>query len=213
MFQPPDHADPEGLEGAGSPAGNAGASGTPSGPPPALNLDFLEGQDRAALDRAVPLVYNELRAIAHRHLAARGGDGTLNSTALVHEAYLKIGTQHASAWRDRSHFLALAALVMRQILIDRARARTAQKRGGVQRRITLEESTIASNEQAESLLHLDEALSRLADVAPRQARVVEFRFFGGMSEDEIGSVLGVTPRTVRRDWDKARLLLRTALSA
>lgn len=174
--------------------------------------DFLAGQDREALDRAVPLVYHELRALAHRHLAAHGGDPTLNSTALVHEAYLKLGSGSA-AWRDRAHFFALASLVMRQVLTDRARARAAEKRGGARRRVTLDEGTLTTDDQAESLLQLDDALARLAAVAPRLVRVVEFRFFGGMSEAEIGSVLGVTPRTVRRDWDKARLLLRSALSA
>ena len=179
--------------------------------------DFPDEQsttEREALDRALPLVYNELRAIAHRHLTAHGDGDTLNSTALVHEAYLKLGGDHASpAWRDRVHFFALASVVMRQILTDRARARMAIKRGGVQRRITLEEHTIAVDDQAEALLHLDEALARLAEIAPRLVRVVECRFFGGMSEEEIAAVLDVTSRTVRRDWDKARMLLRTALSA
>ena len=170
--------------------------------------------EQEALDRALPQLYNELRAIAHRHLAAHGDEDTLNSTALVHEAYLKLGGEKASpAWRDRVHFFALASVVMRQILTDRARARMAIKRGGLQRRITLEESTIAADDQAEALLHLDDALARLAEIAPRLVRVVEYRFFGGMSEEEIGAVLNVTTRTVRRDWDKARLLLRTALSA
>ena len=170
--------------------------------------------EREALDRALPQLYNELRAIAHRHLAAHGDEDTLNSTALVHEAYLKLGGEKASpVWRDRVHFFALASVVMRQILTDRARARMAIKRGGLQRRITLEESTIAADDQAEALLHLDDALARLAEIAPRLVRVVEYRFFGGMSEEEIGAVLNVTTRTVRRDWDKARLLLRTALSA
>lgn len=170
--------------------------------------------EREALDRALPLLYNELRAIAHRHLTAHGAEDTLNSTALVHEAYLKLGGDQASpAWRDRGHFFALASVVMRQILTDRARARMAIKRGGVQRRITLEENTIAVDDQAEALLHLDDALARLAEIAPRLVRVVEYRFFGGMSEEEIAGVLDVTTRTVRRDWDKARLLLRAALSA
>lgn len=170
-------------------------------------------RDRESLDRLVPLVYRELRIIAHRHLAAHGAEDTLNSTALVHEAYLKLGNEAGSAWRDRSHFFALASMVMRQILTDRARARTAVKRGGIQRRITLDEQTVAVDDQADSLLQLDDALARLAAVAPRLVRVVEFRFFGGMSEEEIASVLGVTTRTVRRDWDKARLLLRRALGA
>jgi RNA polymerase sigma factor (TIGR02999 family) len=171
------------------------------------------GQGRDELNRAIPLVYRELRTIAHRHLAAHGHEDTLNSTALVHEAYLKIGAQEGAAWQDRAHFFALASVAMRQILIDRARARTSLKRGGVQRQITLEEDTISTEDQAESLLQLDDALVKLAEVAPRLVRVVECRFFGGMSEEEIGSVLGVTTRTVRRDWDKARMLLRRALSA
>lgn len=186
-------------------------------PPPGLvgtdAFPFLVPQDRESIDRLIPLVYRELRAIAHRQLAAHGGDDTLNSTALVHEAYLKLGSDAGAAWQDRSHFFALASLVMRQILTDRARARTAAKRGGTQRRITLEEQTVSVDDQAESLLQLDDALSRLAAYAPRLVRVVEFRFFGGMTDEEIGSVLGITPRTVRRDWDKARILLRRALAA
>lgn len=174
---------------------------------------FAEPQDRESLDRLVPLVYRELRAIAHRHRAARGGADTLNSTALVHEAYLKLGQSAGAAWQDRAHFFALASMVMRQILTDRSRARVAGKRGGVQKRITLEEHTVAVDEQAESLMQLDDALGRIAEFAPRLVRVVEFRFFGGMSDEEIASALGVTARTVRRDWDKARVLLRWALAA
>lgn len=174
---------------------------------------FAEPRDRESLDRLVPLVYRELRAIAHRHRAAHGNADTLNSTALVHEAYLKLGKEAGAAWRDRSHFFALASMVMRQILTDRSRARVAGKRGGVQHRITLEEHTVAVDDQAESLLQLDDALDRLAEIAPRLVRVVEFRFFGGMTEEEIATVLGVTTRTVRRDWDKARVLLRRALAA
>lgn len=176
-------------------------------------FSFLASHDRESLDRLIPLVYRELRTIAHRHLAAHDGEDTLNSTALVHEAYLKLGAEAGSAWQDRSHFFALASIVMRQILTDRARARVALKRGGVQRRITLEENTLAVDDQAESLLQLNDALGRVAQIAPRLVRVVEFRFFGGMSDEEIGALLGVTPRTVRRDWDKARLLLRRALGA
>ena len=176
-------------------------------------LSFVAPQDRESLDQLVPLVYRELRTIAHRHLHSSGNQDTLNSTALVHEAYLKLGNGAAPTWQNRAHFFALASLIMRQILTDRARARVAEKRGGIRQRVTLEENTIAINDQAESLLQLDDALSRLADVSPRLVRVVEFRFFGGMSEEEIASVLGITTRTVRRDWDKARLLLRHALAS
>lgn len=174
---------------------------------------FLAPHDRESLDTLVPLVYHELRIIAHRHLNARDSDDTLNSTALVHEAYLKLGREADAVWKSRAHFFALASMVMRQILTDRARARVAEKRGGVQARITLEEDTMVVDDQADSLLQLDEALTRLAEVAPRLGRVVEFRFFGGMSEDEIATVLGITTRTVRRDWDKAKLVLRRALAA
>ena len=167
--------------------------------------------DRESLDKLVPLVYRELRTIAHRHLLSQGSEDTLNSTALVHEAYLKLEKQAGTVFRDRAHFFALASMVMRQILTDRARARVAEKRGGVQTRITLDEDTVVVADQADSLLQLDAALSRLAEVAPRLVRVVEFRFFGGMSEEEIASVLGITSRTVRRDWDKARVLLQRAL--
>ncbi len=180
-----------------------------------IGLDGLElfAQDRESLDRLVPLVYRELRTIAHRHLSASGSEDTLNSTALVHEAYLKLGNSTGPEWQDRTHFFALASMVMRQILTDRARARIALKRGGVQHRVTLDEETLAVDDQAESLLQLDDALTRLAAIAPRLVRVIEFRFFGGMTEDEVGAVLGVTTRTVRRDWDKARLWLRRALDA
>ena len=174
---------------------------------------FVAPHDRESLDKVVPLVYRELRTIAHRHLLSHGSEDTLNSTALVHEAYLKLGRDAATVCKDRVHFFALASMVMRQILTDRARARVAEKRGGVQTRITLEEDTVVVADQADSLLQLDAALARLAEVAPRLVRVVEFRFFGGMSEDEIASVLGITARTVRRDWDKAKLLLRRALES
>ena len=161
----------------------------------------------------IPLVYRELHTIAHRHLAAHDGSDTLNSTALVHEAYLKLGKKDGPEWQNQAHFFALASMAMRQIITDRARARVAAKRGGVQRRITLEEDFLAVDEQADALLQLDEALRDLAEVAPRLVHVVEFRFFGGMTEEEIASVLGITSRTVRRDWEKARLLLRRALES
>jgi RNA polymerase sigma factor (TIGR02999 family) len=166
---------------------------------------------RGELDLVVPLIYHELRALAHRRLMGQRGAVSLNTTALVHEAYLKLAGSAGPQWRDRSHFFALASKVMRQILVDRARARATLKRGAKRRVTTFDEQTIAADEQADSLLDLDEALNRLASVAPRLAHVVECRFFGGMTDAEIADVLGVTERTVRRDWDKARLLLRSAL--
>lgn len=173
--------------------------------------DVLSDQWRESLDRMVPSVYPELRAIAHRHLAARVRDGTLSTTAVVHEAYLKLAGQSRGAWRDQAHFLALASLTMRHILIDRARARAASKRGGARRPITFDDEAFPPEEQAEALIEIDEALRRLASFAPRLASVVEWRFFGGMAEEEIAALLGVTVRTVQRDWAKARLLLRHEL--
>jgi RNA polymerase sigma factor (TIGR02999 family) len=170
--------------------------------------------ERAALDGLVALAYDELRAVAHHRLARLGGAGsTLSTTALVHEMYLKLADHSAADWRDRAHFLAVASLAMRHVLVDCAKARRTLKRGGEQRRISLDDVEIGVDEQADALLQLDEALHRLAAVEPRLARVVECRFFGGLTEEEIADALGVTIRTVRRDWAKARVLLRRALES
>ena len=168
---------------------------------------------QGSLDRLVALTYDELRAIAHARLAARGGHGTLSTTALVHEAYLKLADHSASEWRDRGHFFAVASLAMRHVLVDFAKARNTLKRGGERRRITLDDDVIAVDEQADALLQLDDALTRLAEVEPRLAKVVELRFFGGLTEDEIADALGVVVRTVRRDWVKARVMLRHVLDS
>jgi len=170
-----------------------------------------EGRNQE-LDQVLPAAYDELRRIARRELRHRPND-TLRTTALVHEAYLKLAGADGLAWRDRPHFLAVASVAMRHILIDQARERCAAKRGGDRRAVTLDEEGIAVDAQAESLLALDEALTRLAELEPRLARVVECRFFGGLTEDETAESLGVTARTVRRDWVKARGLLHRALAA
>jgi RNA polymerase sigma factor (TIGR02999 family) len=167
---------------------------------------------RESLDRLVPGVYEELRRIARRQLAGREGGGTLSTTGLVHEAYLKLVDQSCLAWRDDAHFVALVAVTMRHVLVDRARARLAQKRDGGLHRITLDGELIAAPDQADAMLQLDDAIERLARVEPRLARVVDCRFFGGMSDDEIAAALAMTRRTVQRDWVKARMLLRRALS-
>ena len=164
------------------------------------------------LDLVASCAYHELRAIAHRRLAARGG-GTLSTTALVHEAYLKLVDQPHSAWRDRAHFLALASLAMRHVLVDRARELHTLKRGGACRHVTLDDEQIGAESQAETVLQLDEALDRLAAWEPRLARLVECRFFGGLTETETAEALGITVRTVQRDWVKARVLLRRALDS
>ncbi len=159
----------------------------------------------------MPLAYQDLLAIARRQLAVRAGGGTLSTTGLVHEAYLKLANQPHAAWRDRAHFYALSALAMRHVLVDRAKARQAQKRGGARRRVTLEEALIPNDDQPEVLLQINDAIDRLAAVDPRLAEVVDCRFFGGFSDEEIAEALGVTVRTVQRDWVKARMLLRRAL--
>jgi RNA polymerase sigma factor (TIGR02999 family) len=166
------------------------------------------------LDRLVPLVYEELRQIAHRHLRRRAnnnGDTTLATTALVNEVYLKLVDQTDGRWHDRAHFLALASVAMRHILIDGARARMAGKRGGAHVRVTLDDEALAYDRSPVALLEIDEALTALAATDARLARVVECRFFGGLSEEETAQALGVTTRTVQRDWVKARALLHRAL--
>lgn len=180
-------------------------------------LTELRSGTRDALDRLVPLVYHELRVIAHRHLKGRGraqaGGGTLQTTALVHEAYIKLVDQSRVEWQDRAQFLGLASLAMRHVLVDRAKARAALKRGGTHRRITLDEEQLSVDDQPDALLQLNEALERLAEAEPRLARVVECRFFGGLTEEEVAEALGITVRTVQRDWAKARMLLRRALES
>ena len=174
-------------------------------------LSDLRSGRGGSLDRLVPLLYDELRAIAHRQLGVRGWGGTLSTTELVHEAYLKLVDQSQAEWRDRAHFLALASVAMRHVLVDRAKARAALKRGGGRRRVSFDEGKIGLDDQPEALLQLDEALERLAAAEPRLARVIECRFFGGLTEEEIAEVLAITVRTVQRDWAKARMLLRRAL--
>ena len=164
-----------------------------------------------ALARLLPLVYDALRRAARRELASRPSD-TLSTTGLVHELYLKLGRAQRPDWRDRTHFLGAAALAMRHLLVDRARRRATDKRGGAHRVVTLDEGIVADH-QAASLLDLHDALDRLAAVDARLARVVECRFFGGLTEQETAELLGVTERTVRRDWTKARGFLYAALTA
>ena len=174
-------------------------------------LAEAEGGSRAAADRILPLVYPELRAIAHRHLRGERADHTLDTGALVHEAYLKLVDQSGVAWRSRAHFLGVAAVAMRRILITYAHARNAQKRGGGAEVLTLVEGQVAREARTDQLIALDEALDRLAQASERQARVVELSFFGGLTQPEIAEVLGVSESTVRRDWRLARAWLTLAL--
>ena len=160
--------------------------------------------DGAAMERLVPLVYEELRRIARRQLSHELGERTLNPTGLVHESYLKLG-QGAMLARDRAHFLAIAARAMRQVLVDSARERKAAKRGGgAWERVTLTDGAQVEACDPDRLLALDEALAKLA---PRHRQVIECRFFGGMDEEEIAEAMGVSARTVHRDWIKARAWL------
>lgn len=171
-----------------------------------------ESAHQDSLDSLMPIVYEHLRRIARRQLSLRMGNGTLNTTGLVHEAYLKLADQSNVAWRDRAHFFALASVAMRHVLVDHAKARLTQKRGGETHRVTLDGEHIAADDQPLVLLEINDALDRLARVEPRLARVVECRFFGGLSEDETAEALSITTRTVQRDWVKARMLLRRALT-
>ncbi len=165
------------------------------------------GGDREAFDRLLPLVYEELHAVAHNRLAAERPDHTLDTTALLHETYVKLVDQTRVEWRDRVHFFAVAARAMRRILVDHARRHASAKRGGGLQRIPLEAAELAVHERADTLLEIDDAVERLSELEARLGEVVECRFFGGLTEEETAAALGVSPRTVRRDWRKARGLL------
>ena len=177
-------------------------------------LTDLRSGSQESLDAVVARAYQELRGIAHRRLLARRG-GTLSTTGLVHEAYLKLVDQSRAGFRDHTHFLALASLAMRHVLVDRAREHLTIKRGGGTsvRHVTLDDQVIGAYDQAETVLQLNEALDRLAAWDARLARVVECRFFGGLTEKETADALGLTVRTVQRDWVKARILLRRVLES
>ena len=167
--------------------------------------------DQDVVEDLFPLVYDELRGIAHQRLARHRPGQTLNTTALVHEAYLKLVDQDEVEWQDRAHFFALASRAMRFIIIDYARARTAQKRGGGQDVLPLHEVQVGADEAATDLLTLDQALDALSQVSERLGQLVEYRFFGGMTYDEIAEVTGRSVPTVKRDWKRARTWLYQAM--
>jgi len=167
----------------------------------------------SAMQDLYPRIYQQLRAIAAGQIRRWQGDATLGATDLVHEAYLKLVDQTQARWQDRAHFLAVAATAMRQILINRAERRSAAKRGGGWHQVSLAGCELAEDEASEQLLALEDGLQQLAKLDPRLVQVTEFRFFAGMSEAEIGHVLGVNERTVRRDWRKARAFLSTVVDA
>ena len=175
-------------------------------------LHDWSGGDANAPARLMPLVYDELRRLARTFLARERGAHTLQPTALVHEAYLKLVDQRSVKWQNRAHFYGLAASMMRRVLIDHARAHATEKRGGAARHLSLDDVQVPLEQRAAGLLALDEALERLAQMDERKCRIVEMRFFGGLTDEEIAEVLKVTTRTVLRDWKKARLWLYRELS-
>ncbi len=168
--------------------------------------------DQAALEKLIPLVYAELHRLARRYMRRENPGHTLQTSALVNEAYLRLIEAHRVRWQNRSHFFAVSAQIMRRILVDFARARRNLKRGGGARRVSLDEGLVVSPQRGADLLALDEALERLSALNARQSQVVELRYFGGLNEEEVAEVLKVSPRTVRHDWSLARAWLYRELS-
>ena len=167
--------------------------------------------DGSALVELTPLVYDELRRLAHHFMEGQSPDHTLQTTALVNEAYLRLADRTDPSWQSRAHFFAVAARAMRQILVSYARSNRAQKRGGGALKVELDEAAIVSPEQSKEIVDLHEALERLGTLDSRKAQVVELKFFGGLNYDEIAEVLKIARVTVRRDWEFARLWLYTEL--
>ena len=167
--------------------------------------------DPAALDRLAERVYGELHLMARRYMKNERPENTLQATALVHELYLRLVDVRDVDWRARAQFFAMAAQMMRRILVDAARAKTSRKRGSRSMEINFAETAILTPQPDRSIIALDEALTAFTQLAPRQARVVELRYFGGLTEEEIAEVLDIAPRTVRRDWEFARLWLARQL--
>ena len=176
-----------------------------------LLADWSHG-DQAALQKLTPLVYGELRRLAHHYMEGQRPDHTLQTTALVHEAYLRLVDQSRPSFTNRSHFLAVAAKAMRQILVDHARTGRRQKRGAGARKVELDEAALISPEQSGAILNLNDALERLASLDSRAAQGVELQYFGGLNQDEIAEVLKVSAVTVRRDWVFSKAWLYRELS-
>jgi RNA polymerase sigma factor (TIGR02999 family) len=171
-----------------------------------LLVDWGNG-DKAALDRLTPLVHEELHRLAHRHMRLERPNHTLQTTALVNEAYVRLVDQRNLHWKNRAHFFSIASRLMRRILVDLARAHHGPKRGGGAPQVSLDEAAMVSRERAAELVALDEALTRLARMDERKSKVVELRFFGGMSVEETAEALGVSPITIKRDWSTAKAWL------
>ena len=169
-------------------------------------IQWSEG-DRDALDRLMPIIYDELRRIAKRHFRRERPDNTLQPTALVNEVYIRLVDQKGVSWQSRAHFFGIAARLMRQILVDYARKRHFAKRGGNAIQVSLDEAAIVSGERAAEMIALDEALNDLAEIAPEQSRIVELRFFGGLTIEETAEVMQLSVDKVKRDWVMAKTWL------
>jgi RNA polymerase sigma factor (TIGR02999 family) len=167
--------------------------------------------DDAALAELTPLVYAELRRVAHHHMSSQRSGHTLQTTALVNEAYLRLANQTNRCWQDRAHFFAVAARAMRQILVSYARSQQAQKRGGGALKVNLDEAALVSPQESKEILELHEALEQLSALDSRKAQVVELKYFGGLNYDEIAEVLKISRITARRDWEFAKVWLYTEL--
>ncbi|MBA3650198.1 MAG: sigma-70 family RNA polymerase sigma factor [Chthoniobacterales bacterium] len=175
-----------------------------------LLTDWRQGNE-GALDQLTPLVYEDLRRLAHHFMAGQRPDHTLQTTALVNEAYLRLADQTDPKWQDRAHFFAVAARAMRQILVNYAHSARAQKRGGGAQKVELEEAALVSPAQSQEIVELHEALDRLGAFDSRKTEVVELKYFGGLNYDEIAEVLKVSAITVRRDWEFAKAWLYSEL--
>jgi RNA polymerase sigma-70 factor, ECF subfamily len=175
-----------------------------------LLVQWSRGDD-AALAELTPLVYEELRRVAHHHLSGQRPDHTLQTTALVNEAYLRLADQTNPSWQSRAHFFAVAARAMRQILVSYARSQRSQKRGGGALKMDLDEAALIAPEESKEIVDLHEALEQLATLDSRKAQVVELKYFGGLNYDEIAEVLKISRITVRRDWEFAKVWLYTEL--
>ena len=175
-----------------------------------LLREWSEG-DQQALSELLPIIYDELRQVAHRYLQRERAEHTLETTALVHEAYLKLIDQRSVNWQNRAHFFAIAAQAMRRILIDNARRRTAGKRGNGAR-VPLEEVAVVSGERDDNLLALDEALRQLEEIDPQQSKIVELRYFGGLTIEETSEAMSLSPATVKREWSTAKVWLYGAMT-
>lgn len=183
----------------------------PRGEDVTVLLAELTKGNKDAASKLIPMVYDELRRLADGYMRRERGDHTLQATALVHEAYLKLVEQRSVDWQSRTHLFGIAAQVMRRILVDHARGHLRDKRGGGEQEIPIDEALVFAPEKSLELVKLDEALERLTKLDPRQGKIVELRFFGGLTVEQTAELLGVSPKTVKRDWSIAKAWLYSEL--